>query len=66
MDEGKYVQAEELLTQTLEIRRRVLGPEHYQTARAIYYLGSLAAPRRQGQGHCAAEPGCGPWTRRAR
>ena len=30
-EEGKYAQAEALYSQTLEIQRRVLGPEHPDT-----------------------------------
>jgi tetratricopeptide (TPR) repeat protein len=36
--EGKYAQAEALFSQALEIRRRVLGPEHPSTLRCISYL----------------------------
>jgi tetratricopeptide (TPR) repeat protein len=45
MDEGKYAQAEALFTQTLEVHKRVLGPENPDTAGIIYNLGCLAARR---------------------
>jgi hypothetical protein len=44
-DEGKYAKAEGLLAPTLEIRRRVLGSEHPETAATVYHLGCLAAHR---------------------
>ena len=37
-DEGKYAQAEALYSQILEIRRRVLGPEHPGTLSSMNYL----------------------------
>jgi tetratricopeptide (TPR) repeat protein len=37
--EGKYAESETLLSRTLEIRRRVLGPENPDT---LYAAGSLA------------------------
>lgn len=37
-NEGKYAQAEALNLQTLEIRRRVLGPEHPDTLMSINNL----------------------------
>jgi tetratricopeptide (TPR) repeat protein len=35
---GRYAQAEELFNQTLEIDRRVLGPDHPETLRCMYDL----------------------------
>jgi hypothetical protein len=44
---GRDTEAEDLLRQTLEIQRRVLGPDHPETARTIYTLSCFAA--RQGR-----------------
>ena len=51
--EGKYAQAEALDNQTLEIQRRVLGPEHPDTLESmsslagVYYVrASTPRPRR--------------------
>ena len=38
--QGKYAQAEALYSQTLEIRRRVLGPEHPDTLNSMNNLAS--------------------------
>jgi Tfp pilus assembly protein PilF len=43
--EGKHAQAESLLVQTLEIRKRVFGSEHPETATTLYNLGCFAARR---------------------
>jgi eukaryotic-like serine/threonine-protein kinase len=40
-DEGKYEQAEQLLTQVLEIQRRVLAPENPDTLRSMSDLGAV-------------------------
>jgi len=45
LDEGKYAQAEALFNQTLEIEKRVTGPESPYTATALYNLGCVAARR---------------------
>jgi eukaryotic-like serine/threonine-protein kinase len=46
-DEGKYAQAEMLYSQNLEVRRRVLGPEHPGT---LYTLAGFASMyQRQGK-----------------
>ena len=42
-DEGKYAQAEALSNQTLEIRRRVLGPEHHYTLKSMDILANAYA-----------------------
>jgi non-specific serine/threonine protein kinase/serine/threonine-protein kinase len=39
--EGKYAQAEALFRQTLEIRRRVLGPEHPDTLGSMVNLAII-------------------------
>jgi eukaryotic-like serine/threonine-protein kinase len=39
-DEGKYAQAEALLSQTVEIERRVLGPEYPNTLWGMRILGN--------------------------
>ena len=41
-EEGRYAEAETMLRETLNISRRVLGPEHPDTAASIYSLGSIA------------------------
>src|SRR5262249_33287766 len=41
--EGHYASAEKLLRQTVEIQRRVLGPDHADTAASTYKLACLAA-----------------------
>jgi Tfp pilus assembly protein PilF len=46
-DQGRYDEAEKLFRQTLEIRRRVLGPEHPDTAASSFNLACMAA--RKGQ-----------------
>jgi len=43
--EGRYGEAEKLPRETLEIRRRVHGPEYPDTAWCVYSLGSIAALR---------------------
>ena len=40
--EGYYASAEKLLRQTVEIQRRVLGPDHADTAASTYTLACLA------------------------
>jgi len=45
MDEGHYAEAEKFNRETLEIRRRVLGPKNPDTARATYNLSCIAARR---------------------
>ena len=42
-DQGRYKEAEALQRETLEIQKRVLGPEHPDTRMAIYNLGCTAA-----------------------
>jgi tetratricopeptide repeat protein len=44
---GRDTEAEDLLRQTLEIQRSVLGPDHPETARIIYNLSCFGA--RQGR-----------------
>ena len=39
--EGKYSQAETLLTKIVMVRRRVLGPEHPRTLSSMDTLGRL-------------------------
>jgi eukaryotic-like serine/threonine-protein kinase len=52
-DEGEYVQAEALDSQTLEIERRVLGAEHPNT---LYTLSDFASVyQRQGKKYALAE-----------
>jgi eukaryotic-like serine/threonine-protein kinase len=46
-EEGKYAQAEALFFQTLEISRRVLGPEHTRTLDLLADFASM--DRRQGK-----------------
>jgi len=46
-EQGRYAEAEKLCRETLEIRRRVLGPEHPDTATSAYELSGLLA--RQGR-----------------
>jgi Tfp pilus assembly protein PilF len=43
--EGKYAQAEAIFTQELETRKRILGPEHPDTAQTLYNLACAAAHR---------------------
>lgn len=43
--EGRYAEAEKLTRETLDLRRRVLGPEHPLTAASVYNLGVIAANR---------------------
>jgi tetratricopeptide (TPR) repeat protein len=43
--EGHYAKAEKLDRETLDIQRRVLGPEHPLTAASVYNLGVIAAYR---------------------
>ena len=45
VSEGKYPQAEALLLDTFEIQKRVLGPEHPDTAAILYNLSCLEARR---------------------
>jgi len=45
MEWGKYAQAEALYTQTLEIQKRVLGPDNPDTAETKYNMGCLEAQR---------------------
>jgi hypothetical protein len=40
--EGHYGEAEKLERQTLEIQRRILGPDHPDTAMSTYNLGGIA------------------------
>jgi hypothetical protein len=42
-DEGRYAEAEKLDRETLAIRRRVLGPEHPDTAVSTYNLACIVA-----------------------
>jgi uncharacterized protein HemY len=39
--EGQYTRAEPLLTKLLEIRRRVLGPQHPDTTNVLALLGEV-------------------------
>jgi hypothetical protein len=39
--EGKYTQAERLLTETLEGRRQVMGAEHPETLSTMVTMGDL-------------------------
>jgi tetratricopeptide (TPR) repeat protein len=39
--EGKYAQADALHSQTLEIQRRVLGPEHPDTLESMSWLANI-------------------------
>jgi hypothetical protein len=48
--EGKYAQAEALHSQTLEIRRRVVGPEHPEYADLDGKFGRRLLVRRQAHG----------------
>jgi Flp pilus assembly protein TadD len=41
--ERRYAEAEKSFRELLDIQRRVLGPEHPDTANSIYNLGCLAA-----------------------
>jgi hypothetical protein len=41
--EGDYAEAEKLIRRTIDLQRRVVGPDHWQTAESIYNLGCLAA-----------------------
>ncbi len=41
--EGRYDEAEKLNRETLDIRRRVLGADHPDTAISTYNLGCIAA-----------------------
>jgi tetratricopeptide (TPR) repeat protein len=41
--EGRYAEAEKLARETLDIRRRVLGPEHPDTASSAYSVGCILA-----------------------
>jgi hypothetical protein len=43
--EGRYAEAEKIDRETLDIQRRVLGPEHPDTAISTYNLGCIAAHR---------------------
>ena len=43
--EGKYEEADKLCRETLETRRRGLGPEHPDTNESIYYLARIDALR---------------------
>jgi hypothetical protein len=38
-EEGHHAESKKMLRETLEIRRRVLGPEHPKTAETLYNLG---------------------------
>jgi len=40
--ERRYVEAEKLQRETLDIQRRVLGPNHPDTAMSTYNLGGIA------------------------
>jgi hypothetical protein len=40
-DERRYAEAERLQRETLDIRRRVLGPVHVDVAGSIYNIGCL-------------------------
>ena len=40
-NEGKYAQAEQMLTQAVESQRRVLGPEHWSTLNGMRNLAGL-------------------------
>jgi hypothetical protein len=42
-EEGRYAEAEKLDRETLDIRRRVLGPEHPDTATSTYNLACILA-----------------------
>jgi hypothetical protein len=46
-EQGRYAEAEKLCRETLNIRSRVLGPEHPDTAMSAYELSGLLA--RQGR-----------------
>ena len=43
--EGRYAEGERLLRETLDIKRRVLGPDNPSTAATVYNLGCVAARR---------------------
>jgi hypothetical protein len=45
LHEGKYDQSDVLLAQTLELEKRVLGPEDPLTALPLFNLGDLEARR---------------------
>jgi tetratricopeptide (TPR) repeat protein len=45
--EGRYEEAEKLQLETLEMQRRVVGPDNPETAASIYNLGCIAARRGQ-------------------
>jgi eukaryotic-like serine/threonine-protein kinase len=47
MRQGRYAQAEALFKQTLEIQRRVLGPEHPDTLDSLSEIASMY--QRQGK-----------------
>jgi tetratricopeptide (TPR) repeat protein len=53
--QGKYAQAEALFSQTLELVRRVLGPEHPDTLNTLWGLACMY--QRQGKYHLAATQG---------
>ena len=58
-DQGKYAQAEALDSQTLEIQRRVLGPEHPDTLSSMNNLAIVydcAGKVRAGRGALSARP----------
>jgi tetratricopeptide (TPR) repeat protein len=42
-NEGRYAEAEKLCRETLDVQRRLSGPEHYTTAISTYNLGSILA-----------------------
>ena len=59
-EQGKYPQAEALYSQTLEIRRRVLGPEHPDTLGSMNNLAIVyyaAGQVRAGRGALQPDPG---------
>ena len=58
--QGKYAQAEALYSQTLEIQRRVLGPEHPDTLMSMNNLADVYYDRgqvRAGRGALQPDPG---------
>jgi tetratricopeptide (TPR) repeat protein len=44
-DQGRYAEAEKLFRETLDIQRRLLGPEHPDTATSAYNVACMLARR---------------------
>jgi tetratricopeptide (TPR) repeat protein len=52
-NQGRYAEAESILSKTLEVRRRVLGEAHFDT---LVSMHNLAAVYRDAEKYAQAEP----------